>query len=64
LLLLDGFKPFQTPEGDGDPVFHQRFYQAVAISLPLVILRIPRSSAGSSASGRPASNGRYGFSSR
>ena len=41
LLLLDGFKPFQTPEGDGDPVFHQRFYQAVAISLPLVILRIP-----------------------
>jgi DMSO/TMAO reductase YedYZ heme-binding membrane subunit len=41
LLLLDGFKPFQTPEGDGDPVFHQRFYQAVAISLPLVILRLP-----------------------
>jgi len=41
LLLLDGFKPFGAAEGDGDPVFHQRFYQAVAISLPLVILRIP-----------------------
>jgi DMSO/TMAO reductase YedYZ heme-binding membrane subunit len=41
LLLLDGFKPFGAPEGDGDPVFHQRFYQAVAISLPLVILRLP-----------------------
>jgi DMSO/TMAO reductase YedYZ heme-binding membrane subunit len=41
LLLLDGFKPFGTSLGDGDPVFHQRFYQSVAISLPLVILRIP-----------------------
>jgi DMSO/TMAO reductase YedYZ heme-binding membrane subunit len=41
LLLLDGFKPFGGPQGDGDPVFHQRFYQAVAISLPLVILRLP-----------------------
>jgi DMSO/TMAO reductase YedYZ heme-binding membrane subunit len=41
LLLLDGFKPFGASEGDGDPVFHQRFYQAVAISLPLVILRLP-----------------------
>ena len=41
LLLLDGFKPFGAATGDGDPVFHQRFYQAVAISLPLVILRIP-----------------------
>jgi DMSO/TMAO reductase YedYZ heme-binding membrane subunit len=41
LLLLDGFKPFGASQGDGDPVFHQRFYQSVAISLPLVILRLP-----------------------
>ena len=41
LLLLDGFKPFGESLGDGDPVFHQRFYQSVAISLPLIILRIP-----------------------
>jgi DMSO/TMAO reductase YedYZ heme-binding membrane subunit len=41
LLLLDGFKTFAPPEGDGDPVFHQRFYQSVAISLPLVLLRLP-----------------------
>lgn len=41
LLLLDGFGPFGESDGDGDPVFHQRFYQAVAISLPLVILRLP-----------------------
>jgi DMSO/TMAO reductase YedYZ heme-binding membrane subunit len=41
LLLLDGFKPFGRSLGDGDPVFHQRFYQSVAISLPLVILRLP-----------------------
>ena len=64
LLLLDGFKPFQTPEGDGDPVFHQRFYQAVAISIPLVILRIPPVKRWVSASGRMASNGKYGFSPR
>jgi DMSO/TMAO reductase YedYZ heme-binding membrane subunit len=41
LLLLDGFKPFGASDGDGDPVFHQRFYWAVAISLPLIILRLP-----------------------
>src|SRR5438034_2284024 len=41
LLLLDGFKPFGAAKGDGDPVFHQRFYQAVAISIPLIILRLP-----------------------
>ena len=41
LLLLDGFRPFGGPQGDGDPVFHQRFYQAVAISFPLVVLRLP-----------------------
>jgi methionine sulfoxide reductase heme-binding subunit len=40
LLLLDGFFPFGGPQGDGDPIFHQRFYQAVAISIPLVILRL------------------------
>jgi DMSO/TMAO reductase YedYZ heme-binding membrane subunit len=42
LLLLDGFTPFGASSGDGDPVFHQRFYQAVAISIPLVLLRLPR----------------------
>jgi DMSO/TMAO reductase YedYZ heme-binding membrane subunit len=41
LLLLDGFQPFGAADGDGDPVFHQRFYQAVAISIPLIILRLP-----------------------
>ena len=41
LLLLDGFTPFGGSQGDGDPIFHQRFYQAVAISIPLVILRLP-----------------------
>jgi hypothetical protein len=42
-LLLDGFTPFGAADGDGDgdPVFHQRFYQAAAISVPLVILRLP-----------------------
>jgi DMSO/TMAO reductase YedYZ heme-binding membrane subunit len=41
LLLLDGFTPFGAADGDGDPIFHQRFYQAVEISIPLVILRLP-----------------------
>jgi DMSO/TMAO reductase YedYZ heme-binding membrane subunit len=41
LALLDGFHPFDGPQGDGDPVFHQRLYQIVVISLPLVILRLP-----------------------
>jgi DMSO/TMAO reductase YedYZ heme-binding membrane subunit len=41
LALLDGFRPFDGPQGDGDPVFHDRFYQILAISLPLVILRLP-----------------------
>jgi len=41
LLLLDGFRPFGADDGDGDPVFHQRFYWAVAISLPLITLRLP-----------------------
>lgn len=41
LLLLDGFGTFGASDGDGDPVFHQRFYQAVAISIPLVMLRLP-----------------------
>ena len=41
LALLDGFRPFDGPQGDGDPVFHQRLYQIVAISIPLVILRLP-----------------------
>jgi DMSO/TMAO reductase YedYZ heme-binding membrane subunit len=40
LLLLDGFKPFGGPE-DGLAVFHQRFYQAVAVSIPLSVLRLP-----------------------
>jgi DMSO/TMAO reductase YedYZ heme-binding membrane subunit len=41
LLLLDGFVAFQNNGLDGDPVFHQRFYQAVAISIPLFVLRLP-----------------------
>jgi DMSO/TMAO reductase YedYZ heme-binding membrane subunit len=41
LALLDGFSPFDGPQGDGDPIFHQRLYQIAAISLPLVILRLP-----------------------
>ena len=42
LALLDGLTPFDGPQGDGDPVFHQRLYQILAISLPLVLLRLPR----------------------
>jgi DMSO/TMAO reductase YedYZ heme-binding membrane subunit len=41
LALLDGFRPFDGPQGDGDPIFHQRLYQIVAVSIPLVILRLP-----------------------
>ena len=41
LALLDGFRPFGAAKGDGDPVFHQRFYQALAISIPLIVLRLP-----------------------
>jgi len=41
LVLLDGFTPFGAADGDGDPVFHQRFYQAVAVSIPLIVLRLP-----------------------
>jgi sulfoxide reductase heme-binding subunit YedZ len=41
LALLDGFRPFDGPQGDGDPVFHQRLYQILIISFPLVILRLP-----------------------
>lgn len=41
LALLDGFRPFGGPQGDGDPVFHQRLYQALVISFPLVLLRLP-----------------------
>ena len=41
LALLDGLRPFDGPQGDGDPVFHQRFYQVIAVSLPLVLLRLP-----------------------
>src|SRR6185312_4822605 len=41
LVLLDGITPFGANQGDGDPVFHQRFYQAIAISIPLIILRLP-----------------------
>ena len=41
LLLLDGIKPFGAANGDGIPVFHQRFYQAMAVSIPLIVLRLP-----------------------
>jgi sulfoxide reductase heme-binding subunit YedZ len=40
LMLLDGFKPFGGPE-DGLAVFHQRVYQALAVSIPLIVLRLP-----------------------
>lgn len=39
LALLEGFG---IEHGDdGDPVFHQRLYQALACSIPLVVLRLP-----------------------
>ena len=41
LALLDGFRPFDGPQGDGDPVFHQRLYQYTACSLFLLVLRLP-----------------------
>src|SRR5215469_14300388 len=41
LLLLDGITPFQNNGVDGDPVFHQRFYQVMAVSAPLFVLRLP-----------------------
>jgi DMSO/TMAO reductase YedYZ heme-binding membrane subunit len=41
LLLLDGFRPFGASDGDGDPIFHQRFYQVIALSIPLIVLRLP-----------------------
>ena len=62
LLLLDGFRPFGAAQGDGDPVFHQRFYQAVAISIPLVLLRLPpiRRWVTQQRAGRPAVEGLAG----
>jgi DMSO/TMAO reductase YedYZ heme-binding membrane subunit len=41
LLLLDGFGTFGAADGDGVPLFHQRFYQAAVISIPLLLLRLP-----------------------
>jgi sulfoxide reductase heme-binding subunit YedZ len=41
LFLLDGITPFGANQGDGDPVFHQRFYQGLAVSIPLIVLRLP-----------------------
>jgi sulfoxide reductase heme-binding subunit YedZ len=41
LVLLDGITPFGANQGDGDPVFHQRFYQGLAVSIPLIVLRLP-----------------------
>ena len=41
LLLLDGFGTFGGPDGDGVPLFHNRFYQILVVSIPLVILRLP-----------------------
>jgi sulfoxide reductase heme-binding subunit YedZ len=57
LLLLDGLTPFGGSSGDGDPVLHQRFYQAAAISIPLLVLRLPpvrRWITGQRAAGRQA----------
>lgn len=39
LTLLEGFG---IPSGDGLAVLHQRLYQIVAVSVPLVLLRIPK----------------------
>jgi DMSO/TMAO reductase YedYZ heme-binding membrane subunit len=41
LALLDGLRPFGGKDGDGDPIFHQRFYQTIAISIPLIVLMLP-----------------------
>ena len=41
LLLLDGFGTFGAADGDGVPLFHQRFYQALVVSIPLFLLRLP-----------------------
>lgn len=41
LLLLDGFGTFGASDGDGVPLFHQRFYQFAVASIPLVLLRLP-----------------------
>jgi len=46
LLLLEGFGFQQGSDGsgfpgDGDPIFHQRFYQYSVISLLLLTLRVP-----------------------
>ncbi len=40
LLLLDGIGTFGGADGDGVPVFHHRAYQAIAVSIPLVLLRL------------------------
>jgi DMSO/TMAO reductase YedYZ heme-binding membrane subunit len=40
LALLEGFG-LRASNGDGDPVFHQKFYQIVAASIPLFVLRLP-----------------------
>lgn len=40
LALLEGLGP-DASQGDGDPIFHQKFYQALACSIPLLVLRLP-----------------------
>jgi DMSO/TMAO reductase YedYZ heme-binding membrane subunit len=47
LALLEGFGVQHGTDGpstapDGTPVVHQRLYQLAAVSLPLLILRVPR----------------------
>src|SRR5256886_9071676 len=61
LLLLDGFKPFGAADGDGMPIFHQRFYEALPVSIPLIVLRLPpvrRWIVDRRAGGRPGWGGR------
>lgn len=41
LALLSGLLPGEGQTGDGFAVFHQRLYQIVAVSIPLLTLRIP-----------------------
>ena len=40
LMLLEGLGSDARP-GDGDPIFHQKLYQALACSIPLLVLRLP-----------------------
>ncbi len=40
LMLLESLG-VDGGQGDGDPIFHQKLYQALACSIPLLVLRLP-----------------------